>query len=193
MLAALGMPSCLTLYFVSHPVPALGTHSGMPGTPFCCLGYRLSHPKSSLMSPYCPALLEHNVLPLPSHPASFLPWLYLGLSMVFTSKPFHPFSGSKKGQQIRDLQTPTVEEGFLLHTSCFHRLSHPTQVLGECPGYWAFPSGSVVKNPLANARDAGDTGLILGSGRSPGGGNGNPLVFLPGEPHGQRSLVGYSP
>ena len=31
--------------------------------------------------------------------------------------------------------------------------------------------------------------------RSPEGGNGNPLtpVFLPGEVHGQRSLVGYSP
>ena len=32
-------------------------------------------------------------------------------------------------------------------------------------------------------------------GRSPEGGNGNPLtpVFLPGEVHGQRSSVGYSP
>lgn len=49
------------------PLPALGTHSGVLGTPFCCLGCRISHPKSSLMSPYCPALLEHNVLPLPSH------------------------------------------------------------------------------------------------------------------------------
>ena len=37
-----------------------------------------------------------------------------------------------------------------------------------------FPSGSVIKNPPANA---GDTGLILGSGRSPGGGIGNPLQF----------------
>ena len=37
-------------------------------------------------------------------------------------------------------------------------------------------------------------GLIPGSGRSPGGGHGNPtLVFLPGESHVQRSLVGYSP
>ena len=41
---------------------------------------------------------------------------------------------------------------------------------------------------------AGDTGSIPGSGRSPGGGHGNPLpVVLPGESHGQRSLVGYSP
>ena len=39
-----------------------------------------------------------------------------------------------------------------------------------------------------------ETGSIPGSGRSPGEGNGNPLpVFLPGEFHGQRSLVGYSP
>ena len=36
-----------------------------------------------------------------------------------------------------------------------------------------FPDGPVVKNPPAG--DAGDEGLILGSGRSPGGGNGNPL------------------
>ena len=40
----------------------------------------------------------------------------------------------------------------------------------------------------------GDLGLIPGSGRSPGEGNVQPTpVFLPGEPHGQRSLVGYNP
>ena len=33
----------------------------------------------------------------------------------------------------------------------------------------------MVKNPSANAGDAGDTGLMPGLGRSPGGGNGNPL------------------
>ena len=35
--------------------------------------------------------------------------------------------------------------------------------------------------------------MIPGSGRSPGGGHGNPPVFLPGESHGQRNLAGYSP
>ena len=35
----------------------------------------------------------------------------------------------------------------------------------------------VVKNPPANAGDAGDTGLITGLGRSPGEGNGNPLQY----------------
>ena len=37
---------------------------------------------------------------------------------------------------------------------------------------WGFPGGSTVKNPPANA---GDVGLIPGSGRSPGEGDGNPL------------------
>ena len=33
----------------------------------------------------------------------------------------------------------------------------------------------VVKNPPANVGDVGDVGSIPGSGRSPGGGHGNPL------------------
>ena len=44
-----------------------------------------------------------------------------------------------------------------------------------------------------SAGDTGDVGLIPGLGRSPGVGNGNSPVFLPGESHGQRNLVGYSP
>ena len=40
-----------------------------------------------------------------------------------------------------------------------------------------FPDGTVVKNPPANTRDAGDMGLTPGSGRSPGGVNGNPLQY----------------
>ena len=39
------------------------------------------------------------------------------------------------------------------------------------------PGDAVVKNPPANVRDAKDVGSILGSGRSPGGGNGNPLQY----------------
>ena len=35
----------------------------------------------------------------------------------------------------------------------------------------------VVKNLLANAGDARDTGSIPGSGKSTGGGHGNPLQF----------------
>ena len=46
------------------------------------------------------------------------------------------------------------------------------------------------KNLPANA---GDVGSVPESRRSPGEGNGNPLVFLPGKFHGERSLVDYSP
>ena len=35
----------------------------------------------------------------------------------------------------------------------------------------------VVRNPPANAGDAGDSGSIPGSGRYPEGGNGNPLQY----------------
>ena len=35
----------------------------------------------------------------------------------------------------------------------------------------------MVKNPPANAGDAGVSGSVPGSGRSPGGGNGNPLQY----------------
>ena len=78
---------------------------------------------------------------------------------------------------------------------------------------WGFPGGSVIKESSCNA---GGVDSIPGSGRSPGGGNGNPLqysfffffficsgfchtlkwnshVFLPGKSHGQWRLEGYSP
>jgi len=50
-------------------------------------------------------------------------------------------------------------------------LTNPTQ---------GFPGGLVVKNPAAvqeTACNACDTDWIPGSGRSPGGGNGNPLQY----------------
>ena len=52
----------------------------------------------------------------------------------------------------------------------------------------------VVKNLPVNAGDIRDSGSIPGSGRSPGGAHGNPLQYSCLEtPHGQRSLVRYSP
>ena len=54
-----------------------------------------------------------------------------------------------------------------------------------------FPGGSDGKESACNA---GTLGSIPGLGRSPGGGHGNPLQYSCLEnPHGQRSLVGYSP
>ena len=60
----------------------------------------------------------------------------------------------------------------------------------------------MVKNPSASAGDAGDMGSIPGLGRSPGGGNGNPLSISaweipwteePGRLHSMGLLtVGYN-
>ena len=54
-----------------------------------------------------------------------------------------------------------------------------------------FPDGSEVK---ASACNVGDLSSIPGSGRFPWRKKWQPTpVFLPGESHGQRSLMGYSP
>ena len=56
-----------------------------------------------------------------------------------------------------------------------------------------YPGGSVVKNLPANAGDAGDLGLIPGSGRSSEGGNGTPTPELLSEKsQGHRNLAGYN-
>ena len=52
---------------------------------------------------------------------------------------------------------------------------------------------ALVKNPPANAGGIRDAGSIPGSGRFTGGGHGNPIQYSCLEnPHGQRSLAGYS-
>ena len=57
--------------------------------------------------------------------------------------------------------------------------------------FLGFPGGAVVKNPPANAED---TGLIPGSGRSPGRGHNNPLQYSCLEnPTDRINLVVYSP
>ena len=53
-----------------------------------------------------------------------------------------------------------------------------------------FPGGLAIKNPPANA---GDMGLIPGSGRSPGEGNGNPLQYSAWVIPWTEEPGGYSP
>ena len=57
----------------------------------------------------------------------------------------------------------------------------PSTETGHLPLFRGFPGGSDTKESTCNV---GDPDSIPGSGKSPGGGNGNPL---------QRSLAGYSP
>ena len=65
---------------------------------------------------------------------------------------------------IYNFKCMLLKSSFLLLES-FHHLS--LSVL----------SGAVVNNPPVNAGDAGDTGSIPGSGRSPRGENGNTLQY----------------
>ena len=58
---------------------------------------------------------------------------------------------------------------FTLELQNEHLISELVKPVG-----WGFPGGSVVKNRPANARDVGS---VPGLGRSPGGGNGNPLQY----------------
>ena len=67
------------------------------------------------------------------------------------------------------------------HSGVRERLKRDERVgsflLAAAPNYYkliGFPGGSVVKNLPVNA---GDVGLILGSGRSPGEGNSTPLQY----------------
>ena len=56
-----------------------------------------------------------------------------------------------------------------------------------------FPNGSLGKESAETARDAGDTGSIPESGRSPGREHDNPLQYSCLEnPLGQRIMVGYT-
>ena len=86
----------------------------------------------------------------------------------------------------------------LYHRATVTDISFCFYFFNELSTILVFPAGSDGKE---SAWNVGDLGSILGQDRSPGGGHGNPLhlsgfspgVFLPGESHGQRSLVSYSP
>ena len=73
---------------------------------------------------------------------------------------------------------------FLLRIPYKERLSEEYVNHSEEMSYWgvnlllrASQVVLVVKNPPANTGDGRDTGSIPGSGRSPGGGHGNPLQY----------------
>ena len=57
-----------------------------------------------------------------------------------------------------------------MHISCVYLL----KITMVCSG---FPGDSVGKESTCNAGDTEDVGSIPGSGRSPGGGHGNPLQY----------------
>ena len=83
--------------------------------------------------------------------------------VIFGVKEIEPESWSYKGARVQG-STPVGSWSFW----SFHQFLGPIQ---------GFPGGTVVKNLPANSGDAGNLGSIPGLGRSPGGGNGNPLQY----------------
>ena len=79
--------------------------------------------------------------------------------------------------------TPFQKMILLTNTNMSYKRATPT-------GFSGFPGSDGKKFTCK----VGDLGLIPGLGRSPRGGHDNPLQYYCREnPHGQRSLVGYSP
>ena len=73
-------------------------------------------------------------------------------------------------------------------------LPDPAYLFGFVFEDGAFQVALIVKNLPANAREVRDLGLIPGSGRCPGEGNGNPFQCSCLEnPMDQRSLADYRP
>ena len=94
------------------------------------------------------------------------------------------FPGSSAGKES------TCNAGDPQFDSCVGKIPWRRDRL-PTPIFLGFPGGSDSKESACNVAHLGS---IPESGRSPGGGHGNPLQYSCLEnPHGQRSLVGYSP
>ena len=81
-------------------------------------------------------------------------------------------------------------------TVCGHAGYHifPRVLSDGCCSFWAFQVALIVKNLPAKAGDLRDASLIPKVLKIPWKRSWQTTpVFLPGESHGQRSLVGYSP
>ena len=113
------------------------------------------------------------------------PWSFVGEQILF----------AHVGRILRNSQAGGNFPNLLLVGSRFDGRDLENQkFLIEVKAGGSSQEALVVKNPLASVRDKRDLGLILGSGRSRRRKWHPPTpAFLPGEFHGQRRLVGYSP
>ena len=90
-----------------------------------------------------------------------------------------PGSGrSPGGGHVNPLQSSCLEnpmEAGAWEATVHGVAKSPTRLSDFTFTFFHFPGGTVVKHPPANGSDLGEACLIPGSGRSPGGGNSNPL------------------
>ena len=75
-----------------------------------------------------------------------------------------------------------------MFVSLVNLMDYSTELTVQYHHKRGFPGGSVGKEPACNAGDTRDTGLILGSGRTPGGGHDNtPHYFCLENPMDRRA------
>ena len=90
----------------------------------------------------------------------------------------YPGVGNVNPLQYSCLENPHEQRSLAGYSPWGRKESDTTERLKHSTGGLRASQGAlVVKNPPANAGDARDMGLILGSERSPGGGNGHPLQY----------------
>ena len=98
------------------------------------------------------------------------------------SRPLHP--GYRNHLEEEPGKTVETESLSVSVKSIFLKLGQ----------FMGFPGASDSKESTRNAGEMGDLASVPGWGRCPGEGTGYPLQYSCLEsPHGQRSLVGYSP
>ena len=111
---------------------------------------------------------------------------------ILASPDPHNYHGSRKMSN----QGRVGKEGGALAALHFTPLNsaHLTAPVSlPAPDARGSPGGARGEEPACRARDVRDAGSIPGSGRSPGGGHGNPLECSCWRIPWTRSLVGYSP
>ena len=144
---------------------------------------RLSNPTSCYSFPF---------LPQSSHAHHFLIFEWSKLIATFSSLHviwFTPSSGSD-GTGPGRLPLTSQTRKFLLCITVTESSLILSQYLSKIQLLLWFLGGSSGKESTCNE---GDLGSIPGLERSPGGGHGNPFQYSCLEnPHGQRSLEGYS-
>ena len=124
---------------------------------------------------------------------------------LWTDWLFQPFfNSSLRGWEMLPFSSVLTFLG-QLYSACRHYILRIPSIMRKKssrrlekgpPWPLSFPDGSVGKESVCNAGDAGDMSSIPGLGRSPGEGEGkgNPLQYSCLEKScGQRSLAGYSP
>ena len=85
---------------------------------------------------------------------------------------------AKAGLTSWEAQTPgTCQSASGTHSPMIHTAPLPQEFKRKGESFRASQVALVVKNLPANAGDTRFTGSIPGSGRSPGGGHGNPLQY----------------